>query len=325
MKYKAVVVGCGAIGVALEGERNRPKPATHAGAFSKNPKTRPVAFVDTDKKKLTKAHRAYPDTRVYTDLAKCLREEQPDIVAIATPPASRLHIVRECLKAKVPMVICEKPLSESHADAQKIARMAAASKSTFVVNYQRRFYPLIASVKKDIEKGAIGRLQQVSCFYSNGIYNNGGHLIDTVRYVLGDDIVSAKAFVSTRNKTHLKGDLNVDCVLRTKKGLTVAMQSFDQKAYGVSEIRIYGEKGAIFIRDYGFTVVRVPCRSSVFDGVRQLDYDRGRTITKPLSAVAGALEHVIACHESRKKPVSSARTAAEIVRILDMIARSANS
>jgi predicted dehydrogenase len=103
------------------------------------------------------------------------------------------------------------------------------------------------------------------------------------------------------------------------------MQSFDQKMYGASELRIFGEKGAFFIRDYGFTVVKVARKASIFKGVRQLDYGGAKTTMRAQSAVSGALEHVIECHEQKKEPESSAASAAEIVRILDLISRSSKA
>ncbi|MFZ3043659.1 MAG: Gfo/Idh/MocA family oxidoreductase [Minisyncoccia bacterium] len=321
--YRGIVIGCGAIGALMEHEPDRPKPATHAGAFSTHKKVQLVALVDTDAKKLKAALKMYPHARGYADAATCIKTEKPDIVAIATDPSARLGIIRACLAHKVPMLICEKPLAHSTKEAEEIRRLVEKSSSTFVVNYQRRFYPLVAGVRDHIKKGKMGRLQQISCFYSNGLYSNGGHLIDSLLYLLGDRIVSARAIVNTGNTTHPKGDLNVDCLLTTAQGITITMQSFDQHVYGASEIRVFGDKETFFIREYGFTVVRVVPKASVFKKVRQLDYKDGRTTTVLQSAVAGALEHVIACHEKKKKPISSAGSAAEVVRVLDLIAKSA--
>ena len=318
-----MVVGCGAIGVSLEDEPDRPKPGTHAGAFSAHKKVELVALVDIDKKKLRTALKKYPRAKGYTSVAAALRAERPDIVAIATGPSSHVKIVHECVKAKVAMIICEKPLAHSMKDARRIQQLVEKSASVFVVNYQRRFYPLIAAVRDDIRKGTLGRLQQVSCFYSNGLYNNGGHLIDTLQYLLEDRIVAARGSVNTRNKTHPKGDSNIDCMLSTSGGTTIAMQSFDQNVYGTSEVRLFGERGAVFIREYGFTVVRVALAASHFKGLQQLDYKHGRTVTQPLSAVSGALEHAIGCHEKKRRPVSSAESAAEVVRVLDAISSDA--
>lgn len=321
--YRGVVIGCGAIGVTMEREPDRPKPATHARSFLMHKKVELVALVDTDAKKLKAALQMYPQARGYASAVACIKTERPDIVAIATNPSARLGSIRACLAHKVPMIICEKPLSHSAKEAEEIRRLVEKSSSTFVVNYQRRFYPLVAGVRDHIKKGKMGRLQQVSCFYSNGLYSNGGHLIDCLLYLLEDRIVSVRALINKRNTTYPRGDLNVDCLLTTAQGITITMQSFDQQVYGASEIRLFGDKETFFIREYGFTVVRVVPKASVFKKIKQLDYKDGRTTTVLQSAVAGALEQVIACHEQKKKPISSAKSAAEVVHVLDMIAKSA--
>lgn len=320
--YTAVVVGCGNIGALMEREPRRPKPATHAGALSANKRTRLVALVDTDKKNLSAAGKLFPTAHRYTNLKECLAKESPDIVVVATPPQTHLSLTRTCLEENVPIAICEKPLAQNIKDAREIARLVKDSNTLFVVNYQRRFYPLIAQIRNEIKKGKIGRISQISCFYSNGLYNNGGHLIDTVLYLTQDPIVTAHGARNTHNRTHPKGDLNVDALLRTAGGATVTLQSFDQDTYGASEVRIFGEKGAYFIREYGFTVVRVLPRPSVFKGVRQLDYIGARTTTKVESAVAGVLNEAITAYEGKKKSHSNAATATEVVEVLDLIARS---
>ena len=322
-KYHVAVVGCGQVGVLYETEPKRPKPASHAGAVMANKKTELVALVDTNAKNLATAQRLFPGAAGYASLAECLKEERPDIAIIATPPSVRLAAIRECARSSVPMVICEKPLAESAAEAKRMQALVAKSGMMFVLNYQRRFSPLYARLRADIKKGKLGRIQQVTGYYSNGLYSNGGHAIDALLYLLGDEIISAIGSKNNANKTHPAGDINIDALLMTKKGTPIVLQSFDQKEYGIHDLRLYGTKGSAVLTDYGVTLVKTPARPSRFVGIKQLDTAREHSVHAPLSATKDVLAHSIKCYEKHRLPASSVKNGLLVVRILDAIAASA--
>ena len=52
--FKAAVIGCGNIGAAIKRYGKNVQPATHAGAYQHNRRTRLVALVDVDKEKLAR-------------------------------------------------------------------------------------------------------------------------------------------------------------------------------------------------------------------------------------------------------------------------------
>lgn len=319
-KYKGIVIGCGAIGALLEAEPKRPKPATHAGALSQNKATVLAALVDENPSHLSAAGKLFPRAARYTNLAECLRVEKPDIACIATGPESHRRIIETCAKAGVRAVICEKPLAASLADAKAIER--AARRMVVVLNYQRRFFALFEKARREIASGALGRIQQVTGYYSNGLYNNGGHSIDALRYLLDDAIESVFAQHASRNATHPRGDFNADALLWTRKGTTIALQSLDQSKWGVHEFRILGEKGAIELGEYGYSYERTAAGPSVFAGVRQLDKSKARREYRKESMVAGALSHALECLKGtpcRSGPASGIDT----LKVLDALRRSA--
>jgi predicted dehydrogenase len=318
--YRVAVVGCGKIGALFEAEPKREKPASHAGAVMMNNKTELVALADTDAKNLAAARKLFPSAKVYRSLVECLKSETFDIVIIATPPAAHLALLRECARAKVPMVVCEKPLATSVKEAKQIEALVERSGMTFVLNYQRRFSPLFARVRENIKKGKLGRIQQVTCHYSNGLFNNGGHTVNALAYLLNDEVVSAVALTNSANATHPEGDMNVDALLTTKKGTRVALQSLDQGAYGIHDFHIYGTKGTAVITDYGMTLLETPARPSRFKGVRQLDAARTRYSRVPLSATRDVLAEVL-----RGGKRSSIKDGVTTLILLDAMVRSAKA
>jgi len=323
--YRVAVIGCGKIGALFEAEPKREKPASHAGTVMAHDRTELAALVDTNTKNLTAARKLFPRAASYTSLTECLKSEQLDVVIIATPPAARLALLKECARFGIPMVVCEKPLARNVKEAKQMEAIVAKSGMTFVLNYQRRFSPLFARLRSDIKKIKLGKIQQVTCYYSNGLHSNGGHIINSLLYVLGDDIVSAVGFENAMNKTHPTGDPNRDALLTTKKGAKIVLQSLDQKEYGIHDIRIFGTKGSVVLTDYGMTLIETPARPSRFAEVRQLDASKERSVHKPLSATKDALAEVIDCYEKRRVPESSAGSGVATLKVLDALSKSAKS
>lgn len=322
-RYRTVIVGSGKIGALFEAEPKREKPASHAGAVRANRRTELAAFVDVDAKNLSAARKMFPNTNGYASLAACLAEESPDIVIIATPSRTRLALIRECARFHVPIVICEKPLAASAKEAKQIGALVNKSSMTFVLNYHRRLSPLFACARATLQSGKLGRIQQATCYYSNGLYNNGGHTLDALTYLLDDEIVSVAAVKNTKNITVPAGDMNVDAFLTTKKGTIIALQSFDQKEYGIHDFRIYGTKGSLTITDYGVTLIEILARPSRFVGVRQLDAAHQRSVHIPLSATEGVLTYAIECYEKRRVPLSSVASGLSALQTLDALTGSA--
>lgn len=322
-RYTAVVVGCGQIGALFEAQVLRVKPASHASAIARSSRTMLAALVDTNKKQLAAAHKLFPRAHTYTATAECLRLERPDIVVIATPSRVRLPLIRQCAKAGVSMIVCEKPLAASMEDAREIERIVNKHRIAFVLNYQRRFSPLFARARALVAQGKLGSIQQITAYYSNGLYNNAGHTIDALRYLLGEEIRSVSASLNTKNKMHPKGDLNSDALLTTKSGTVITLQSFNQAAYGIHDISIFGTKGSLLLTDYGATLVETPARPSSFAGVRQLDHSKSRVRRADLSPTADALARVIECRERRASSLCGPGEGVAVLRVLDAIRKSA--
>ncbi len=317
--YRVAIIGCGRVGVLYEAEPLRRKPASHAGVAQANPKTELVALVDTNAKALLRAGKIFPKVGRYRSVRECLQKERPDIVVIATPPSVRLVPIQECLRAGVRAIVCEKPLAETARDARAIARMVSKDKGVFVVNYQRRFSPLMARVRRDIHSGALGTIQQVTCYYSNGLYNNGGHALDALQYLLGEDMHAVWARTNPK-AMHPSGDSCVDAVLETKTGTRVVLQSIDQKAYGIFDIRILGSKGERALLDNSDALIETPARSSSYKGERALDRARA---TVRRGAPAHALDRAAQYLTNRERPESGVENGRAVVELLEEIKKHA--
>lgn len=304
--YKGIVVGCGKIGALLERDEKRPRPRTHASTLIANPKTELSAFVDVNGENLKKAGALFPDVPTYTDLQTCLAATKPDIVIVATNPTSHAPIIEACTDAGVLMIIGEKPIAYSMEDARRIQSAIEKSGSTFVLNYQRRFFPLFRSARERLAAGVLGAVREVVCLYDNGLFNNGGHAIDTVLFLLGGTAVSATGEVNEKNTTHLEGDANIESTLLMENGTKITLQSFDQKVSPIHELRLFGEKGELHIRDFGYT------------------FDWGTSVEREeISMTSGALDEVIGAYEDKRDAVSGIQNGIETLAVLEALKESA--
>ena len=125
-----------------------------------------------------------------------------DGVIIATPPASHFPIAKWCLENGL-HVLCEKPLTESAAEARELVTLAKQNGVALAVNQTRRFFPTYQKIRELIKDGVLGDLQEIE--YHDGIEfdwpaasphhfqreakgawsDTGVHLLDTVCYWLG--------------------------------------------------------------------------------------------------------------------------------------------
>ncbi|HKR14215.1 MAG TPA: DegT/DnrJ/EryC1/StrS family aminotransferase [Pyrinomonadaceae bacterium] len=146
----------GVIGLGIMGQE-------HARAIKSNPLL-----------KLTGATDAQPSGRkVAADLGckwfdsadEMVRSGDVDAVVIATPHWQHADLAVSALKAGM-HVLCEKPLSVTVEQSDKVLEAAAQSRGMFVVVHQKRFEPAFLFVKQLLDSGELGSLYRCSMIES---------------------------------------------------------------------------------------------------------------------------------------------------------------
>ena len=129
-KLKVAVIGCG--GIANQ---------KHFPALKNNSDMNEiVAFCDVIEERAVKAAKEFgtPDAKVYTDYRELLKDESIEVVHICTPNVSHSEIAIAAFEAKK-HVYCEKPMSHSTVEAEKMVEAWKKSGMQFTVGYQNRF------------------------------------------------------------------------------------------------------------------------------------------------------------------------------------------
>mgnify|MGYP004002085349 FL=1 len=121
MMFNVLIVGLGRIGMGYDLNLDSKKYVySHASAFDQHEGFNLIGGVDTDSE-LCKVFEGKYGGKFYSDTIEALRENEPDIVVIATSTESHKLVLQDVIKYSQPKVIlCEKPLSYSLKEANEI-------------------------------------------------------------------------------------------------------------------------------------------------------------------------------------------------------------
>ena len=244
--YRATVIGAGRIGMKLEADPVRKKPATHTGAWLNNSRTKLVGLCDVDPGMPMAASGIAPGVATYSDPRKMLLEQKPDIVSIATHQDTHNELIRIAIESGAKAIVCEKPISDDPIGAAKVIKQAEEAGVALIINHARRFDPTFQKLAERINADEVGELLQVSGYYVYGLISTGTHLIDTMRMLLTQKAGEIKWVAGWRfapQHFHPPGDINIDGVIGFESGLKATVQSLNIKDYDFLEIDIFGRKG----------------------------------------------------------------------------------
>ncbi len=252
MSLSFAIVGCGKIA-------NR-----HAEQIAKLGKL--VAVCDNDFDKALQLGNQF-SARPYNNFENLLKnEKQLDVVSICTP--NGLHAAQSILSLKAGLhVICEKPMSLSVKDGNKmIATAETAQRKLFVVK-SARYNPLVIALKNLIQENKLGKIfsfhlncvwNRPAAYYNNlwrgSLYLDGGtlytqfsHYIDILLLILGEH----KSMVGFRKNLDHQNNIEFEdtgaAAVEMQSGaigtIHYSVNSFEQNQE--ISLNIVGEKGTI--------------------------------------------------------------------------------
>lgn len=158
----------------------------HLDAYENSGLARVVAVSDLLPFNLARALDRCPGARAYVDFRRMLDEARPDVVSICTWPQAHAEAVEAAVGAGVRGILCEKPLALQLADLERM-RVACRERAVKLAGgHQYRFHRNYRKAAEIIRSGGIGQVVGVRGSIKSTLANNGPHLIDTVRFLLGD-------------------------------------------------------------------------------------------------------------------------------------------
>ena len=221
-------------------------------------------------------------------------------------------------EAGVKLVFCEKPVADNAESAEAMSAITHKHRMSVIVNYFRRYDSFHQNIHRFIRRGEIGRPQAVRGLYSKGIANNGSHLIDLMRWYIGD----VSRVWANRESSDDLADPTFDCHLVFESGVTGGLQGCDDRHFRVFELDMIGESGRLRL-DSGYTAELFrPATSDRSSELKELqpathDFGTGRE-----GYFIKAIDNLIAAAESGSPLDCCLETAIGTYRVVDALKRS---
>ena len=204
---------------------------------------------------------------------KLPEEERMEVISVLTPNFLHFPMAKKLLESGF-NVICEKPLTTTHAEALQLEAIQNEKQVVFAVTYTYTGYPMVRQMKQMIAEGAIGEVQKVDLQYYQGWINPfmhqpelrksvwrldpekgglsccigdiGTHAFDMVEYVTG---MRVKQLLADLNYRYPDNQMDVDGTILVRfsdycKGVLRASQIATAEENNFT-VQIYGQKGSL--------------------------------------------------------------------------------
>lgn len=291
-KRSALLIGAGKIGAGYDNITTYDGPSlSHLRALQHSVDVEHVDIVDPDEDCLAGVRDRPKVRKCFATLGKQALADS-DLIVIASPTpthAGLLSLISEINTSDCP-IICEKPATSSSKDLEIIDRLPSHFKSRIFVNYSRQWSTDHEQIGELIAGQKMGSLNLVRCIYDKGILNNGVHLINFLKTLLGNQI--ELAWVGDPIFDH--GAQNPTLSLKLTFGSVPAfIIGNDARNYSIFEMKFYFDGGTIELLDSGRELVMEnPKQHTVFQNYTILKQTTRRT-TDLISAMDKMYQEIL--------------------------------
>jgi len=251
-KLGAGIIGCGAVAEEYVKAFQRDERSEVRALVSRNPAN---AERYRDKYNLQCA--------IETDAEKMLRMKDVDVVVVCTPHDLHTRYVVAAADAGKHVII-EKPVALTMDDVRKQLQAVRRNNVKTIVSFVLHWNPLLMSIDKLIEAGALGNIFMVEVDYLHRIWmtpkqkwlgsrehsgtailTGGCHAVDALRWFARSEAEEVYAYqVKTENPIEYPGTISVNVKFQDGKiGRTAT--SFDARMPYRFNIGVYGTDGSI--------------------------------------------------------------------------------
>ncbi len=230
------VIGCGSISI------HRHVPEYYARQDCKL-----VGYYDPNTERAKKLAEQYGG-KVFQTLEELLADKEIQAVSVCTANKYHAPVTISALKAGK-HVLCEKPMATSAQEAQAMIDTAKKERKFLMIGHNQRLAQAHVRAKEILKTGEMGKILTFRTTFGHGgpefwsqdkgrhtwffkyddafigaMGDLGVHKADLIRWLIDDEIVEVKAYVSTLDKTNEKDeavevDDNSVCILKSKNGI----------------------------------------------------------------------------------------------------------
>ena len=289
----------------------------HAPEYDMNPDAEIVGFMDRVPERAEKLAKKYA-TKTFPTVEDLLADETISAVSVCTSNAFHAPLTIQALNAGK-HVLCEKPIATSNAEARAMIAAAQQNGKFLMVGHNQRLAPLHVKAKQLLDAGEIGKVISFRTSFQHpgpetwsiegptgwffdkkqafvgSMGDLGVHKADLLRWLLGEEIVEAAAFVEHLHKPMGDVDDNAVCILKTESGAVGTLTSSWTHNPGEDNATVlFGSEGILRIgSDPRFSViVEKPGghKASYETGKLQTNEGGGQSDTGVISAFVNAIQ-----------------------------------
>ena len=226
------------------------------------------AVVDPDPVAMAKTAKTYGIGREYACVDDMLTDGGVDVAVVCTPTHVRLDVIGPLVEAGVP-VFCEKPLSETFAEAQAIVAAADKAGVAVAVNQNFRRFFTFHLAREILAAGEIGRpLHWIQS--AAGLRRDRGwrltrdryvmaimsiHWFDGYRFLFGEEPTRVTCRGVNSPAVDGKPDTGVSLILEFPSGVVVNLSESFSSFTGGGRATLDGERGGMILDYQTLTVV----------------------------------------------------------------------
>ena len=298
---------------------------------------------DTSEERRNHIKENFDDIIVLSDYREMLADNSVDAVVVATPPGSHYSLSREALEAGK-HVFVEKPLAMNSGHACELVELADKNNKILMVGHTVLYNDAIKDVKSIIDSGDIGDIYYI---YSsrlnlgivrpdvNVMWSLAPHDISIILYLLNKKPIRVAAKGLSYIQNHIEDVVYLNVTFENNINAQIHLSWLDP--HKKRDITIVGSKKMLEYDDLSEE------RIKIFDkGIdrhnksgRMAEYEtfmeyslihRAGEVIIPKVSINEPLKqecrHFIECILGNKEPLTSGRSAVDVVRILESAEKS---
>jgi len=126
------------------------------------------------------------DIATYADAEQMLGERRPDVFSFCTPPAIRQPLIELALRHGVRLIVCEKPMALSLAEARELVDLTERAGVPLIISHQHKYGGHWRAVKSLIDAGELGEVKTIHVTSKGWMAHYATHLIDYAMWLAGE-------------------------------------------------------------------------------------------------------------------------------------------
>lgn len=266
-----LIVGCGNIAGGFDHALPQGAwPATHAGAYRRDGRFDLTACVEPDDARRADFMMTWSIAEGFRTMSEVIERGMAfDVISICSPTTCHVADLELAVSLKPRAVLCEKPITPSVGDSERLVSLFADAGIPLAINYNRRWDPAINQLRAEIAQGEWGALRSATAVYNKGVLNNGSHMIDLLEHLFGDIVVVGSG---EQIADYFENDPTVPAWLVEPSGAPVYLTCGHAADYSLFELNLVFVNGTVAIEDGGENWrLRRVVASDRFAGYRVLD------------------------------------------------------